>query len=247
VDIPYLPQNSPPVVHSVSVTSIVGTNPGKSGTPAATASSAYSITVTDTGEPPAATTTSSPSQSVSRLQSTQTQISWQADDPDSDKLVYSVYFRPEDGTAWQLIRSRMFENTLLLDPDVFADGRYYFKVLASDAPANAAPFARQSELASAPVLIDNTPPLVTVSTARRSGAVVDVDLEGADTTSPLRLCEYSMDAGSWQPVEATDGVTDSPREHFHLHLDNVHPGEHLLVFRIYDAANNAGLARVLIR
>ncbi len=52
----------------------------------------------------------------------------------------------------------MFENTLLLDPDVFADGRYYFKVVASDAPANAPEFALESELTSSPVLIDNTPP-----------------------------------------------------------------------------------------
>jgi hypothetical protein len=247
VDIPYLPQNAPPVVHSISVTSIIGSNPSKSGPAAASASSAYSITVTDTGEAPAASTTSSASQSVTRLQSTQTQISWQADDPDADKLVYSVYFRSEDGTAWQLIRSRMFENTLLLDPDVFADGRYYFKIVASDAPANSAQFMRQAELVSSPVLIDNTPPLVTLGAVRRDGASVDVDLEGVDATSTLRLCEYSIDAGSWQPVESTDGVTDSPREHFHLHLDNMHPGEHLLVFRIYDAANNAGLARVLIR
>jgi hypothetical protein len=74
-----------------------------------------------------------------------------------------------------------------------------------------------------------------------------VDVDATDATSALRLCEYSVDAGSWQPVEATDGVTDSPHERFHLHLDNVRPGEHLLVFRVYDAANNAGLARVLLR
>jgi hypothetical protein len=48
-------------------------------------------------------------------------------------------------------------------------------------------------------------------------------------------------------VESNDGVTDSPREHFHLHLDNLRPGEHLLVFRIYDTANNAGLARIVLR
>ncbi|HMF77614.1 MAG TPA: fibronectin type III domain-containing protein, partial [Bryobacteraceae bacterium] len=247
VDIPYLPQNAPPVVHSVSVTSIIGSNPTKSGPPAASASSAYSITVTDTGEAPAATTTSSASQSVSRLQSTQTQISWQADDPDSDKLVYSVYFRAEDGTAWQLIRSRMFENTLLLDPDVFADGRYFFKIAASDAPSNSTQFTRQSELISSPVLIDNTPPLVTLGAPRRDGTSLDIDVEGTDATSTLRLCEYSVDAGFWQPVESTDGVTDSPHERFHLHMDNLRPGEHLLVFRVYDAANNAGLARAILR
>jgi PQQ-like domain len=248
VDIPYLPQNAPPVVHSITVASIIGSNPAKSGPAAASnASSAYSITVTDTGEAPAASAATSASQSVSRLQSTQTQISWQADDPDSDKLVYSVYFRSEDGVAWQLIRSRMFENTLLLDPDVFADGRYYFKIVASDAPSNSSQFARQSELISSPVLIDNTPPLVTVGAPQRSGASVDLDIDAADATSPLRMCEYSMDAGFWQPIESTDGVTDSPRERFHLRLDNLRPGEHLLVFRVYDAANNAGLARVLLK
>ncbi|HEY3457320.1 MAG TPA: hypothetical protein VGK64_22260, partial [Bryobacteraceae bacterium] len=218
-----------------------------SGTANTSASAAYSVTVTDTGEAPAASTATSASQSVSRLQSTQTQVSWQADDPDSDRLVYSLYFRAEDATNWQLIRSRMFENALLLDPDVFADGRYYFKVVASDSPSNSAEFARQAELISSPVLIDNTPPLVTLGPPKRGATTLDIDVEGNDATSPLRLCEYSLDAGLWQPVESNDGVTDSPREHFHLHLDNLRPGEHLLVFRIYDTANNAGLARIVLR
>jgi len=181
------------------------------------------------------------------LQSTQTQVSWQADDPDGDKLVYSLYFRAEDETNWHLIRSRMFENSLLLDPDVFADGRYYFKVVASDAPSNAIQYSQQAEITSSPVLIDNTPPVVMLSNVKRDGGVLDADIEADDKTSPLRLCEYSIDAGFWQPVEAVEGVTDSPREHFHLHLDNLHSGEHLLVVRVYDTANNAGLARVTLK
>jgi hypothetical protein len=247
VSVPYLPRNGPPAIRSVTVTSVVNTNPLKSGAANTSASSAYSITVTDTGEAPAASTATSASQSISRLQTTQTQVSWQADDPDNDKLVYSLYFRAEDAANWQLIRSRMFENALLLDPDVFADGRYYFKVVASDAPSNSAEFARQTELISPPILIDNTPPVVTLGVPKRAASTLDIDIEGSDTTSPLRLCEYSLDAGFWQPIESNDGVTDSPRERFHLHLDMVRPGEHLLVFRVYDTANNAGLARIVLR
>jgi len=248
VDIPYLPQNGPPAVRSITVTSVLSSNPLKSGTTTNNSSSAaYSVTVTDTGEAPAASSASSATQSVSRLQTTQTQVSWQADDPDGDRLVYSLYFRAEDETTWHLIRSRMFENSLLLDADVFADGRYYFKVVASDSPANAAEYARQAEITSSPVLIDNTPPFVTIENVRREANLLDVDIEGNDKTSPLRLCEYSIDAGFWQPVEAVDGVTDSPRERFHLHLDNLHSGEHLLVVRIYDSANNAGLARTTLK
>jgi DNA/RNA endonuclease G (NUC1) len=68
-----------------------------------------------------------------------------------------------------------------------------------------------------------------------------------DKTSPLRRCEYSLDAGPWTPVEAADGVTDSPREQFHISIDKLRAGEHLLVVRAYDTANNAGLAKVVIR
>jgi len=248
VDIPFLPQNGPPAVHSITVTSVVSSNPQKNGAANSSSSSAaYSITVTDTGEAPAASSASSATQAVSRLQSTQTQVSWQADDPDGDRLVYSLYFRAEDETNWHLIRSRMFENTLLLDPDVFADGRYFFKVVASDAPSNALEYAHEAEMVSSPVLIDNTPPVVTFRNVQRNGNVLDADVEADDRTSPLRLCEYSIDAGFWQPVEAVEGVTDSPKERFHLHLESVRPGEHLLVVRVYDLANNVGLARTTLK
>ena len=246
VAVPFLPQNAAPVVRSVSVTSVLGTNTAKAASNVPS-TAAYSVTVTETGEAPAASTTSTANQTASRLQTTQTQISWQADDPDTDKLIYSVYFRAEDETNWQLIRNHIFENTLLLDPDVFADGRYLFRVVASDAPANAEQFAKQSELISTPVLIDNTPPLVTLGAVRRTGPEADLVWDAADRTIPLRRCEYSLDTGVWQPVEAADGVTDSLQEHFGLHLEKLNPGEHLIVIRVYDAAGNAGLARVVLR
>jgi sugar lactone lactonase YvrE len=247
VSLPFLPQNSTPVIRSVTVSSIIGTNPAKSSTSASSASSAYSITVTDTGEAPAASTSSSSNQSASRLQATQTQISWQADDSDGDKLVYSLYFRPEEATQWQLVRSRMTENTILLDPDVFADGRYLFRVVASDAPSNAPEYAKQAELVSTPVVIDNTPPLVSIGTPRRTDTTADVEVTANDATSPLRRCEYSLDAAFWQPVEAIDGITDSQQERFHIHLEKLRPGEHLLVVRVYDVLGNAGLARSILK
>ncbi|MGH9618304.1 MAG: hypothetical protein ACRD45_01155 [Bryobacteraceae bacterium] len=246
VGIPYLPQNAPPVIHSITVTSVLGANAAKTGAADSSSSSAYSITVTDTGDAPEASSTSSTTDTVTPLQSTQTQIAWQADDPDHDKLVYAVYFRAEGEKNWQLIRNRMFANTLRLDPDVFADGRYFFRVVASDAPSNAPQYARHAERISAPVLIDNTPPAVTIAPPRRSGSGFEIDVTAHDKTSPLRLCQYSLDAGLWQPIEAADGITDSRTEHFHLRLDHL-KGEHLLVFRVYDSANNVGLAKVVLR
>ncbi len=246
ITVPYLPKNEAPTIRSVSVTSVIGTNPAKASASASSSTSAYSVTVTDTGEAPAASSSTATSQTVSRLQTTQTQVSWQADDPDSDKLVFTLYFRPEEAKEWQLIRSRMSENTLLLDPDVFADGRYLFRIVASDAPSNALQYAKQTEMVSSAVLIDNTPPVIVINAKRRDESRVDVDLTASDTTSALKRCEYSVDGGYWQPIEANDGITDTPSEKFSIHLERLRPGEHLLVIRVFDAAGNAGLARVLI-
>jgi hypothetical protein len=105
--------------------------------------------------------------------------------------------------------------------------------------------ARESELVSAPVVIDNTPPAVTVGPPRRAGNTVEIDVEAVDATSPLRRAEYSLDAGPWIPVEARDGVADSRKESFLVRIDSLPAGEHLVVVRVYDAAGNAGLAKVV--
>jgi hypothetical protein len=249
VSLAYLPQNNPPIVRSISVT--MQNSLQKSATAGATSSTsaAYSITVTDTGE--TSTPAGTPTQTLSHGSGSQIQVTWQADDPDGDRLLYSLYFRGEEETQWKLLRANIPENSLLLDGDVLADGRYYFRVIASDLPSNATNVARTDELISSPVLIDNTPPVITLGAPRRSNDGVndrlELDADVVDQTSPLRRFEYSLDAGPWTPVEAADGVTDSPREQYHIAIEKLRAGEHLLVVRAYDTANNAGLAKVVVR
>jgi WD40 repeat protein len=243
VSLAYLPQNNPPVIRSISVTMQNSAQKAAAAASSSTAA-AYSITVTDTGE--TSTPAGTPTQTLSHGSGSQIQVTWQADDPDGDRLLYSIYFRGEDEKEWKLLRANVVENSLLLDGDVLADGRYYFRVIASDQPSNAPNVARTDELVSSPVLIDNTPPVITLSAPRRSNDHLEVDADVVDQTSPLRRVEYSLDAGPWTPVEAADGVTDSPREQYHIAIDRLRAGEHLLVVRAYDTANNAGLAKVVI-
>jgi len=241
VTVAFLPQNSAPVVRSINVTAQPQPKPAAS----ANASASYSITVTDSGD--ASTTPGTQSQMLSRGAPQQIQITWQADDADGDKLLYNLYFRGDGEREWKLLRANMTDNTYLLDGDVFADGRYLFKVTASDRLSNPAAFAREAELVSAPVLVDNSPPVVTVSTPRRSGNMLELDVDAEDRGGTLRRCEYSVDANPWSPVEAADGVTDSSREQFPIRIANLAPGEHLIVIRVYDIAGNAGLAKVVVR
>ena len=120
-------------------------------------------------------------------------------------------------------------------------------MVASDREVNPPAAARTAELTSAPVLIDNTPPVIVMGPVKRTPAGVTIEFEAMDSASPLRRCEYSLDAATWVPVEAADGVIDSPREKFVLQIPSLAPGEHLVVVRAVDASNNAGLAKVVLR
>jgi hypothetical protein len=239
VSVAYLPQNTPPAIRSITIgTQMAALGGGKTAQQAQT--SAYSITVP-------ATSTGTPTQTPSRVASQQINISWQADDPDGDRLVYSLWFRGEGEREWKLLHTNIHENAYAVDGDALADGKYFFRVVASDREANPPGLAREAELVSSPVLIDNTPPVVTAGAPRKTASGVEVEFEAVDATSPLRRCEYSVDAGIWIPLEAADGVIDSPREKFVVRLDHLSAEEHVLMLRAVDSANNAGLARVVLR
>ncbi len=245
VTVAYLPQNTPPVLKSITVSAVTAAAaPKPASTPAA--SGTYSITVTDTGEAPAATSAGTQTQTVGRGAGGQLQISWQAEDPDGDRLTYAVYFRGEDEREWKLIKDNLADNSTSIDREALADGRYFFRVVASDQAVNPPAAARQAEMVSPPVLVDNTPPAVHAGKPRRVGMDIEIDVEALDA-GPLRRAEYSLDAGPWTPLPAEDGVTDSPRERFRLRLANPPPGEHLITIRVYDAADNAGLTKVILR
>ncbi|MGA2268377.1 MAG: hypothetical protein ABSH44_07905 [Bryobacteraceae bacterium] len=247
VTLAYLPQNSPPVVKSINVVtqSVAASQAAK---PAATSSSApYSVTVSDTGDVTTAAPAGTATQTLPRASSQQITVAWQAEDPDGDRLVYNVYFRGDDETQWKLLRGNTHENSVTFDGDILADGKYFFRVVASDREANPPPTAREAQLVSAPVMIDNTPPVLTIGVVSHSGGAAHIEFEAADAASALRRCEYSLDAAGWVPVAAADGVIDSLREKFVLDLTGLTPGEHLLVIRAADSANNIGVTKVILK
>jgi len=221
VIVAYLPQNSPPVVKSLVV---IGT--AKTG---------------------GSSTDASPVGTIGHGAGQQIQVVWQADDSDGDRLVYSLYFRGEDESQWKLLRANLTETTYSIDGDALADGRYFFRVVASDRLSNPLDLAREAELVSTPVAIDNTPPVLTLSGPGRTATGFQIYADAGARASTLRRCEYSVDAGPWILVEATDGVTDSPQERFAITLANLPAGEHVISVRVYDAAGNAGVAKYVTR
>jgi sugar lactone lactonase YvrE len=247
VSVTYLQRNSRPVVRSITASQQWSAAASRSPAAPAAPATAYSITVTDAAEAAPTASAGTPTQTVNRGGNPQILLSWQADDPDNDKLAYAVHYRGEDETAWKPLKEDLTDNTLLHDADSFADGRYVFRVTASDRLSNPPSTARESELLSSPVLIDHTPPRVALTLARRAGAEAEIAIEAEDAASPLRRAEYSLDGGAWTLLECADGIVDSPRETFTLRLTALAAGERALVVRVYDSAGNPGLGKLVLK
>lgn len=224
----YLPLNIPPAVRSISVLAT------SAAIPATATGRGVATAVTDTGDATVNAASGTLTQTVSRAAVQQLMISWMADDLDGDKLVYQLDFKGDGEAVWKTLRKELRDTNFTLDADVLADGRYYFRVTASD-------LSSEAGLVSSPVLIDNTPPVVRIQSASRTELV----FEAADATSPLRRAEWSFDGGSWTPCAPVDGILDSLKEQFRVRV-SVPAGEHLVVVRVADSGGNTGLAKVVL-
>ncbi len=249
VRLTYLPQNAPPVVKSIDVSTAAAAESAASdssagGSTASSDSASYSITVSASDDSSGSSATSADVKTIRGGAQQTVTISWQAEDPDGDPLTAAVEFRGEGEKTWKLLKKDLSAAKVAIDSDALADGAYRFRVTVSDRRANPAGIAQSAQRISPPVLVDHTPPAVRV--ARFEGRET-VRFEASDQASILQHAEYSLDAGPWTPVYADDGITDSRQESFTIRLADLAEGEHLLTLRVSDRAGNAGLGKAVIR
>jgi WD40 repeat protein len=175
-------------------------------------------------------------------------LQWQAEDRNGDTLEYAVYYRSLNETKFRLLKEHLRENFYTVDGASLADGRYVFRVVASDALDNPPGYALSGERLSEPVDIDNTPPVVrqvgnVQITDERARAVFDVE----DATGRIKRADVSVDGGPWHEVFPDDGIADSPHERYSLNLALTGSGEHTISLRAFDNSNNVGSISVTVR
>ncbi|HEV2349119.1 MAG TPA: hypothetical protein VG028_04650 [Terriglobia bacterium] len=178
---------------------------------------------------------------------TPTTLSWQADDPNGDQLVYSLYVKDEDEQDWHLVKDKLHQTSYTLDPQTLADGKYVARLVASDEESNPPSTARKADLLSAPFWIDNTPPEVQVLKQTITGDGAEIQFRAEDATSPLRAAETTTDSADWSEILSDDGVVDSRIETFTVRVHNLEPGEHIVALRASDTAGNVGVGKAVIR
>jgi hypothetical protein len=176
-------------------------------------------------------------------------LQWQAEDRNSDTLIYSVYYRSVAENTFHLLKENLRDNFFSIDGAALGDGRYVFKVVASDAPENSLGQALTGERVSEPLSVDSSPPVV------RPAGDAQVTPEGRvrvrftveDSSGMIRRADVSVDSGEWRAVFPEDGIADSPREVYALDLPIEGAGEHTISLRAIDGSGNVSSARVVVR
>lgn len=238
VTLAYLNQNLAPEIKMINVsTAAERTGPGGAGpTPGAPSGMPMGGPSVGFGGPSAAEPKKVP-----------TTLSWQAEDPNGDRLVYAIYLKAADEKEWHLVKDKIHDVSYTLDPSAVPDGEYVARLVASDEESNPPAVARRSELVSAPFWVDNTPPRIEVTEQHVQGSSVEIHFRASSDLSPLRTAEVSIDARDWQPVRPDDGIMDSRSESFRVKFDALKPGEHLVLLRTYDIAGNIGVGKAVVR
>jgi len=175
-------------------------------------------------------------------------LQWQAEDRNSDTLEYAVYYRSLGENNFRLLKEHIRDAFYTVDAASLADGRYIFKVIASDALDNPLAGAMSGERLSDPVDVDNTPPSIRAAGAAAvTGERVRASFDVEDATGRIKRADVSIDGGVWREVFPDDGIADSQRERFSVDLPISGAGEHTISLRAYDNSNNVGSVSVIVR
>jgi sugar lactone lactonase YvrE len=160
-------------------------------------------------------------------------LSWEAGDPNQDRLNFKLYLQRLPGGEWTLLRDNVRDKWLYLDCELFADGKYRLKVQADDGQDNPPELAKTSARVTPPFVIDSTAP--TLGEFNAAGG--RISFTASDEASAVSLVQYSFDAKDWIPVLPEDKVGDSRLERFAFQPANP-KGSRVLFIKLSDEFGN---------
>ena len=167
-------------------------------------------------------------------------VKWKAQDPNADTLQYEAFYRQAGAGRWIRLAKELKETLHVWDARTVPDGRYEFRVTATDKLGNSPGDELTDARVSDPVTIDNTPPDVNIERVEpvgKDGLKVTVSLN--DLLSPLASAAYLVDsAENWTVLSPADGIFDAPRESLSFTIDDLDNGEHWIALRVSDGNGN---------
>ncbi len=170
-------------------------------------------------------------------------IAVKAGDENEDKLIYRIDFRRQGRERWIELKDKVEEESFEWNGKTVEDGRYEFRVTASDERSNSPTTKLTGSRISDPVIVDNTGPAIRKWTLRKEPDTnpkrFRLTLEAADELSIIGKLEYTVDSNAeWKSMMPDDGAFDTTDENFTIVTDELKGGDHVIAVRITDDAGN---------
>ncbi len=164
-------------------------------------------------------------------------VTWKGTDPNGDALRYDLEVRRDGSATWFAIRRDVDDSFVSFDTAPLPDGRYRFRVTASDKVSNPDGEALSASEESDLAIVDGTPPVLTAVEKKLSGDRVLFRVKAVDALSPLSRAEGTVSADRWRPLAADDGALDGREELVTLSIPKP-AGPSFLAIRVVDASGN---------
>jgi len=251
VSIAYLPQNQPPVIRRVEVTTPRHFAADETGN-----NNSVNMQQTTPLSPDDQYLVSSHKNHKTATNEPRKLITWEAEDPNNDRLEFDLEYKSVDESKWKNLKKNVKEVTeFCWNINRIPDGYYQARITACDGLDNPLEFVLKEEAESDSFLIDNTRPVVlNLKTVIESDAIdsdgspgytVTVSGTAKDGMCNITDIQYSIDSGAWQTAFPEDKIFDSPEETFLLTIPYISSGEHTIVINALDYEGNIGSSRIV--
>jgi len=167
-------------------------------------------------------------------------VKWLASDPNNDPLTFEVFYRELNARRWIRIAKDVSESLHIWDTRTVPDGKYEVRVLAKDSKTNPPGTDLSAARISDMILVDNTPPDVTVdSIVPKSSKAVRISFICHDALTRIAGASYNLNSEEkWVPLAADDNIFDAPDETVTFTVDDLEAGEHRIAIRVEDERGN---------
>jgi hypothetical protein len=146
-------------------------------------------------------------------------FSWEASDPDGDRLRYDLAIRREGSEEWFPLAHDLTEEFHSWDARAMPDGIYRVRLTVSDSLDNPNGTHRRAERLSDSFRVDNTRPSVGELEIEPSPEGLEVRFVARDPGGSVAALEVAIDGRDWTPLSPLDGVADSELERYKLIIE----------------------------
>jgi sugar lactone lactonase YvrE len=170
-------------------------------------------------------------------------FSWEALDPDGDRLRYALAIKEESVGEWFPLARELDEQFHSWDARAMPDGIYRVRLTVDDSLDNPNGTHRRSERVSDAFRVDNTRPSVGEFEVDRTSNGHEVRFVARDPGGSIAALEVAIDGRGWMPLSPLDGVADSELEDYTLIVEpdpSSRTDGRSMIVRVTDSSGNLG-------